>query len=269
MKNFICPVCGNEYIGDAAPERCPVCKVPGYKLSEVKDESGTSDATVHHTSVGKGESVSKGIEEEQHHNTEKYYYVNSKHAQAGPVFPTNFVKLGISKSTLVWRQGMAEWQPAGELPELLSFFRQTQQPPKITPPSINPQQKSNNYMLWAILSALFCCLATGATATYYAYKGETLEREGKMQDSIEAMKNASKWTFISLGIGVLGYIFFAVFGPSGYLFFQILLLVLWLTKGFIEGIGTGASPNVVKLLWLGGFIFLCWIIPILYNLCLE
>ena len=28
MKKFICTVCGYIHEGDAAPERCPVCKVP-------------------------------------------------------------------------------------------------------------------------------------------------------------------------------------------------------------------------------------------------
>ena len=38
MKKFVCPVCGYVHEGDAAPEKCPVCKVPGSKFTEVKGE---------------------------------------------------------------------------------------------------------------------------------------------------------------------------------------------------------------------------------------
>ena len=31
MKKFRCTVCGYVYEGDAAPEKCPLCKAPAYK----------------------------------------------------------------------------------------------------------------------------------------------------------------------------------------------------------------------------------------------
>ena len=38
MKKFVCSVCGYVHEGDAAPERCPVCKVPAEKFNEVVGE---------------------------------------------------------------------------------------------------------------------------------------------------------------------------------------------------------------------------------------
>ena len=38
MKKFVCSVCGYVHEGDAAPERCPQCKVPAEKFQEVKAE---------------------------------------------------------------------------------------------------------------------------------------------------------------------------------------------------------------------------------------
>ncbi len=35
MKKFVCSVCGYVHEGDAAPERCPVCKVPAEKFNEM------------------------------------------------------------------------------------------------------------------------------------------------------------------------------------------------------------------------------------------
>ena len=35
-KVFVCSVCGFIYVGEKAPELCPVCKVPSWKFEEVK-----------------------------------------------------------------------------------------------------------------------------------------------------------------------------------------------------------------------------------------
>ena len=33
---FVCEICGFVYVGDEAPEICPVCKVPGFKIRQIK-----------------------------------------------------------------------------------------------------------------------------------------------------------------------------------------------------------------------------------------
>ena len=38
MKKWVCQVCGYVHEGDTPPEKCPVCKVPAEKFSEVKGE---------------------------------------------------------------------------------------------------------------------------------------------------------------------------------------------------------------------------------------
>ena len=38
MAKYVCSVCGYVHEGDAAPERCPVCKVPASKFNEVKED---------------------------------------------------------------------------------------------------------------------------------------------------------------------------------------------------------------------------------------
>jgi len=38
MKKYVCPVCGYVHEGDAPPEFCPQCKVPGSKFKLVEDE---------------------------------------------------------------------------------------------------------------------------------------------------------------------------------------------------------------------------------------
>ena len=36
MKKFVCPVCGYVHEGESAPEKCPLCGVPGSKFTEMK-----------------------------------------------------------------------------------------------------------------------------------------------------------------------------------------------------------------------------------------
>ena len=50
---FVCSVCGYVHEGDAAPERCPQCKVPADKFNEVKENERTW-AAEHVVGVAKG-----------------------------------------------------------------------------------------------------------------------------------------------------------------------------------------------------------------------
>lgn len=53
---------------------------------------------------------------------EQSYYIVSEGQQAGP-FPKGMLKMkGLTRDTLVWRQGMTDWQKASELPELSDLF---------------------------------------------------------------------------------------------------------------------------------------------------
>ena len=39
MKKFVCSVCGYVHEGEAAPEKCPVCKVPANKFKEMQENA--------------------------------------------------------------------------------------------------------------------------------------------------------------------------------------------------------------------------------------
>ena len=52
MKKFVCSVCGYTHEGDAAPERCPLCKVPASKFNEMSAER--TWAAEHVVGVAKG-----------------------------------------------------------------------------------------------------------------------------------------------------------------------------------------------------------------------
>ena len=64
MKRWVCPVCGYVHTGDAAPEKCPQCGVPGSKFTEQAVQSGKMEfACAHGIGDGKVEDaeVLKGL----------------------------------------------------------------------------------------------------------------------------------------------------------------------------------------------------------------
>jgi len=52
MKKFVCPVCGYVHEGNEPPEACPVCKAPGSKFTEMKEE-GLTWAAEHVVGIAK------------------------------------------------------------------------------------------------------------------------------------------------------------------------------------------------------------------------
>jgi len=53
-KKFICTVCGYIHEGEAAPERCPQCKVPASKFKELDETQSLTFVTEHVIGVAKG-----------------------------------------------------------------------------------------------------------------------------------------------------------------------------------------------------------------------
>ncbi len=53
-KKFICAVCGYVYEGTEAPERCPQCKAPASKFTEVKEGAERVYVTEHVIGVAQG-----------------------------------------------------------------------------------------------------------------------------------------------------------------------------------------------------------------------
>ncbi|MBR6831275.1 MAG: NADH peroxidase [Tidjanibacter sp.] len=54
MKKFRCTVCGYIHEGDAAPEKCPQCKVPAEKFVEVVESDAVTFVDEHVIGVAKG-----------------------------------------------------------------------------------------------------------------------------------------------------------------------------------------------------------------------
>ncbi|MEM9000508.1 MAG: CD225/dispanin family protein [Bacteroidota bacterium] len=77
----------------------------------------------------------------------------------------------------------------------------------------NIPPKPDNYLVWAILSTVFCCLATGIASIIYASKVNEAYARGEYAEAEKASKNAKMWALAGAGISVLIWIIYlAIFG---------------------------------------------------------
>ena len=63
MKKFVCPVCGYVHEGENAPEKCPICKVPGEKFKEMSGEKTWAAEHVLGVAKGAPEEIIQGLRE--------------------------------------------------------------------------------------------------------------------------------------------------------------------------------------------------------------
>ncbi|MDE5888288.1 MAG: CD225/dispanin family protein [Muribaculaceae bacterium] len=87
-----------------------------------------------------------------------------------------------------------------------------------------PQVPPNNYLVFAILTTLFCFLPTGIVAIIYATKVNTLWHAQAYGEAYDASRKAKNWSVISAAVGalvIIVYIILAVafagsLGNAGY-----------------------------------------------------
>lgn len=190
----------------------------------------------------------------------QYYYVDGNNQQQGPIDAAQLPAFGVTTKTLVWCEGMANWQAAGEIPELASFFaakqpeipvqpqmqpgtptqpqmqqqvqpqpmninnfQQAQQPMNTQPPFQQPNNQQmppqpDNYLVWAILVTVLCCLPLGVASIIYSVKVGSLYAQGDYNGAVDASQKAKKFAMIG-GIGglvfIIVYVIFMIIAGAG------------------------------------------------------
>ena len=156
---------------------------------------------------------------------EYYFYLNAQNERKCPVPAADLLRNGITRTTLVWKEGMAQWLPAGEIPELQNFFTEASIPPipPINPPETPPvpsqsapgMQKPDNLLVWSILTTVLCSLPLGVVAIIYSTKVDNLWNVGKYQEAEKAAATAKTFCWISFGLGIVGGIIGFITGLMG------------------------------------------------------
>lgn len=156
------------------------------------------------------------------------YYVFADGRQMGPMDEADLPSMGVTRETLVWHDGMQQWQPAGALTELSYLFagQQTGMAAGVPPPPpctggvqpALPQTSTNaadtvdydecpkTYLLESILVTIFCCLPLGAVGIFNAAGVSSAYDMGDMRLAMRRSDNAKKWTLLALVIGLVCHV---------------------------------------------------------------
>lgn len=73
------------------------------------------------------------------------------------------------------------------------------------------QRRPENYLVFAILSTVLCCMPAGVVSIVYAAKVNGLFAEGRFDEAEKASKNAKMWAIISASIGLVGLLLYFIF----------------------------------------------------------
>ncbi len=74
-----------------------------------------------------------------------------------------------------------------------------------------------NYLVFAILATVFCCLPTGIPAIVYAAQVNGKLQAGDLAGAQLASRNAKMWCLISLGLGLAVMVLYAILIMAGIL----------------------------------------------------
>lgn len=159
-----------------------------------------------------------------------YFYIDNNGEQQGPLVMSQLSPSLILPDTMVWCEGMAQWQKASSLPNFYQFWGSTDQnnytPPPIRPvmPDISCQYNNNRgyepmpktWIIESVLLMVLCCLVGGLVPLLYGSKVETMWSMGNKEEAYRYSKLAGawvKWVFVISIILIVLYLFIFILLP--------------------------------------------------------
>lgn len=168
---------------------------------------------------------------------DEWYYARGNQQQ-GPV-PLqqlqDLLRTGqLQPNDLVWRNGMANWQSASQVPDVYAgmgaatpsapvpAYAPPQAPaPTYAPPGAQPQFQNPgyyapqqvyppgtvpNYLVFAILATAFCCLPFGIVSIVFAAQVNSKLALGDYHGAVDASNKAKTWAWVSFGCGMVAVV---------------------------------------------------------------
>lgn len=148
----------------------------------------------------------------------RYFYIDTEGKQKGTFSPQELRQEQVKKDTLVWTQGMEQWKRADEVAELSLLFdtastmqtqytasAQTSASPTPQTPQLMPKSWMVESILVTILPFMLCSSffsLLGIIAIVYAAQVESFFNRGDYDASLQASREAGKWTRIALWIAI-------------------------------------------------------------------
>lgn len=95
-------------------------------------------------------------------------------------------------------------------------------------PETTQQVPPPNYLVWAILTTILCCLPFGIVSIVYAAQVNSKWQIGDYEGAELSSKNAKTWAWVAFAVGIAGVLIW-------------LLLVIF---GVVAGLGLGALEGL-------------------------
>lgn len=141
------------------------------------------------------------------------WFYSKNGVQLGPVSREDLLQKQRNREVLptdlVWRHGMDDWTPLGQVRELSEneVAASTAEPTFRNPQGVAPTGKIDNYLWQSIAVTVMCCLPFGIVAIIYASKVDGLVAKGDIAGAMAASKSAKMWVNVSVGACILAFIF--------------------------------------------------------------
>lgn len=157
---------------------------------------------------------------------DNWYYAQNNQ-QLGPVPLATLQAMArsgqLNGEDLVWREGMANWTPANQVPGVFGGGAPAQaggwQGPAMGGPAYAPAGQAGpplgyrgqpqryaegsvpNYLVQSILATIFCCWPIGIVAIIYAAQVNSKLASGDYDGAVDASSKAKTWMSWSVGLG--------------------------------------------------------------------
>lgn len=160
----------------------------------------------------------------------RYFYIDGKGNQLGPVEKERLMSAGITPETLVWGENMQGWQRAVEVPEIAAMFWKSEARAKPEHRAGQRYDNSGNYKsrvynqyeepgvkpstyLWlGICTTILCCLPFGIVSIVYGAKVDTNWFAGRYAEAYNYSNKAKNW---GIAAAVTAGVVFAVYLIAG------------------------------------------------------
>ena len=146
------------------------------------------------------------------------WYYSKNGMQLGPIAEEELLQKSrdgeVAATDLIWKEGMGDWKPLGQVPEF-----QGSVPAVVTPPagqmgSVPVQQPVAmhasqmpgavpNYLWQSIVVTVLCCMPFGVVSIVYAAKVDGLVARGDIAGATAASKSAKTWAIAAVASWVV------------------------------------------------------------------
>ena len=158
------------------------------------------------------------------------YWIAIDTRKIGPLPLDEVVNHPVTPETLVWRDGLPTWVPAGSLPELAEAFGWDRKPPvtqpmpagaAFMPPVPSPVDRQPltdseippmppTYLGWCIAAIICCCMIPAIVALIYSVRVSSLYNSGDFKGAQKASDRTELWLIIAITLGLLSLPFMIV-----------------------------------------------------------